>query len=392
MKIGIITYVKCDNYGAELQAYALQYKLNSMGFDAEVLDLEKQNKKMAGSLHTVKTSIKNRYKQFGFFKGTIAVCQLIRRKFQESQSNKKHIYDIQEKHKLFTDFFNLYIKHSTKYYTLKDLYQVDMPYDVFVAGSDQIWNYMQTDFLDIYFLQFANRLHAKKISYAGSFSVGEIPDSLKGVYKSLINNLEFISVRELNAQNIVKECSGRNAEVVLDPTLLLNKQEWKDNVACNKIFCKKKYVVIYTLSGSRYIYTLAKEIAKEMNAEVINIKNGFSRIKGDEDIIHLYNIGPREFISLFDKAAYVITDSFHGTAFSINFNIPFTTLLNPSSNMNSRVLSILKITKLESRILYDRGDREVPGSLIVDFSHVNQIISDWRLKSINFLINSLSSK
>ena len=89
------------------------------------------------------------------------------------------------------------------------------------------------------------------------------------------------------------------------------------------------------------------------------------------------------------NAAYMVTDSFHGTAFSINFNIPFTTLLNPSSNMNSRALSILKIAGLEDRILYDDGKNKMPSSLTINFNRVNDEIELWRLKSIQYLIDSL---
>ena len=389
MRIGIVTFVKCDNYGAELQAYALQKKLNDWGYDAEVIDLEKQKKNLA-SLRVIRKSIFNRYKQFGVLRGTISVFRLFFDKCALYASNKKNSKKIEEKHQLFSSFFNDFIRHSDKYYSLADIYNVELPYDTYIAGSDQIWNYMQTDYLDVYFLRFANRFHAKKIAYAGSFSVPAIPDGLKSRYNTLIKNLDYISVRELDAQAIVKQCAGRDAEVVLDPTFLLTKTEWVENVGIKGKYGDKKYVLIYTLSGSRYIYNLAKTIATRLDVEVINIKSDFKRVKEDKGIIHLYNVGPREFISLFENAKYVITDSFHGTAFSINFNISFTTLLNPSSNMNSRVLSILKITGLENRIIYDDGKNHIPQSIHINYSAVNDIIDDWRKKSVCFLETALS--
>lgn len=384
MKIGIVTFSRCDNYGAELQAYALQKKLNDLGYDAEVLDLEMQKKKLASTRVIVKAII-NRYKQFGLWKGTGKVIRLIVDKYALRQSTKRNQDKIVEKHKLFTSFFNDFTRHSNRYYSLSDVYTADMPYDIYIAGSDQIWNYMQTDYLDVYFLMFANRFHARKISYAASFSVPYIPDDLKRKYKKLIENLDFISVRELDGQRIVEECSRRKAEVVLDPTLLLDKKEWIENVGVAGEYANKRYVLVYTLSGSRYIYYLAKSVASQLGVEVINIKSNFCRTKGDEGITHLYNVGPREFVSLFEHAAYVITDSFHGTAFSINFNIPFTTLLNPSSNMNSRALSILKITRLENRLIYDNGENLLPNDLHVNYTKVNRIIEEWREKSLNYL-------
>ena len=384
MKIGIVTFSRCDNYGAELQAYALQKKLNDLGYDAEVLDLEMQKKKLASTRVIVKAII-NRYKQFGLWKGTGKVIRLIVDKYALRQSTKRNQDKIVEKHKLFTSFFNDFTRHSNRYYSLSDVYTADMPYDIYIAGSDQIWNYMQTDYLDVYFLMFANRFHARKISYAVCCLKKKIPDDLKRKYKKLIENLDFISVRELDGQRIVEECSRRKAEVVLDPTLLLDKKEWIENVGVAGEYANKRYVLVYTLSGSRYIYYLAKSVASQLGVEVINIKSNFCRTKGDEGITHLYNVGPREFVSLFEHAAYVITDSFHGTAFSINFNIPFTTLLNPSSNMNSRALSILKITRLENRLIYDNGENLLPNDLHVDYTKVNRIIEEWREKSLNYL-------
>lgn len=225
MKIGIVTYVKCDNYGAELQAYALQKKLNDWGYNAEVLDLEKQKKNLVSS-RVVRKAIINRYRRFGLFEGTKAVFRLILDKYAVYKSNKSNSDKLEERHALFSSFFNEFIRHSDRYYSLTDLYNVDLPYDTYIAGSDQIWNYMQTDYLDVYFLKFANRFNARKIAYAGSFSVPTIPDDLKSTYGELIKNLDYISVRELDAQKIVEVCSGRTAEVVLDPTFLLTKEEW----------------------------------------------------------------------------------------------------------------------------------------------------------------------
>lgn len=192
--------------------------------------------------------------------------------------------------------------------------------------------------------------------------------------------MDSIAVRELNGKDIVEKYSNKKATVVLDPTLLVRKQEWRQNVA-NEIKKGEKYVLIYTLSGSKYIRNLAKNIAKQIGdgCKVVNIKSDFRPEKND-GIEHLYQIGPKEWVGLIMNAAYMVTDSFHGTAFSINFNIPFTTLLNPSSNMNSRALSILEITGLKDRIIYDDGSNLLPKTLTVDYDRVNPIIDEWRKK------------
>lgn len=390
IKIGIVTFVKADNYGAELQAYALQKKLNMMGYDAEVLDLEKEQGVMSSSKRNIYISLKNRIRYYGFWRGCNKFIQAVLETLSERQANKNNQEQIKAKHRIFEHFFENKIKHSPEYIKLDDLANKNLPYDIYIAGSDQIWNYMQTNRLDVFFLKFANRFHARKISYAASFSVPSIPKDLENVYKPLIENLDAISVRENNALEIISKLSRKKAVQVLDPTLLLNRSEWVNDVAKpNYLPNLNKVVVIYTLSGSKYIYELAKGIAKKLDANVVNIKNGFSRVKGDDGIIHIMDAGPQEFISLLNKAVYVITDSFHGTAFSINFNIPFTTLLNPVSNINSRALSLLEMCKLTSRMIYDDGNNAFPKTLTVDFTEANYILSAWRKKSIDYLITNI---
>ena len=223
MKIGIVTYVKCDTYGAELQAFAMQYVYNKLGYDAEVLDLEKQNKDISSSLSTIIPAIVNRFKTYGI-NAPYKILQLVWDVIQRKKAKKSFAAEIQKKHELYTKFFNEKIKHSSKYYTLKNVYMEDMSYDVYVAGSDQIWNYMHTDYLDVYFLEFANRFKAKKIAYAASLSVPDLPARLHADYKRYFENMDSIAVRELNGKDIVEKYSNKKATVVLDPTLLVRKQ------------------------------------------------------------------------------------------------------------------------------------------------------------------------
>ena len=175
--------------------------------------------------------------------------------------------------------------------------------------------------------------------------------------------------------------------MVLDPTLLINSNEWTENVV-RLPEIKEKYVLVYTLSGSSYIKRLSQYVANRLNCKIVDMRIDFQKNK-DGNVITCYELGPREWVGLISKAQYVITDSFHGTAFSINFNKPFTTLVNPVSNMNSRVLSILEITQLTNRIIYDDGENIMPKDLTIDFRSVNQIIEQWRKKSIDFIHKSL---
>ena len=389
MKIGIITYVKCDNYGAELQAFALQWKLNQMGYDAEVVNLEKREIDLKKNPGVIYRSVKQRIKQQGF-KAVKSIFLKVKDTLTKLHAQTDCKVMIEKKHLLFENFFEQKIRHSARFYTLDEISKIDtLPYDILVAGSDQIWNYIHTDRLDVYFLMFANKLGIKKISYAASISINDIPKRLRKDYCKYLNNIDCLSVRELDGAAMIKRYWNMNAEVVLDPTLLITKEEWINNVAVEPAI-KDKYLLIYTLSGSPHIRNLAWNIANKLGLKVVNIKSNFVEEEPD-GTIHYYEVGPAEWVGLWSKASYVVTDSFHGTAFSINFNIPFTTLVNPVSTMNSRVLSILPIIQLTSRIAYDNVDRiDESEELDVDFGFANDIINLWRQKSLRFINKSLN--
>lgn len=387
MKIGIVTFVKCDNYGAELQAYALQWKLNQLGYDAELIDLQKIEKDLASNASSILPAIKNRFKVYGW-KAPFEIGKLVVDVLQRKLAAKKNESNAEEKHKLFLDFFDKFIRHSNRYYTIEEIRQAtDLPYDVYIAGSDQIWNYMHNDNLDVYFLEFAKEFGARRISYAASISAASIPAKYQDEYRNLLKNIQYLSVRELHGAKLIKELTGRDVEVVLDPTLLVTSEEWQNNVAKNPL-SGEKYVLVYTLSGSKYIQELCDNIAGRLGCKVVNMKINFRKDDSGK-MTDLFDLGPQEWVGLISGASYVVTDSFHGTAFSINFNKPFTTLVNPVSNMNSRVLSILKIMGLEDRIIYDDGTRKMPKELYVDYTEVNKRMEEWRHKSLSFIKKSL---
>lgn len=392
MKIGIVTYVKTAtcNYGAELQGFALQYKLNKMGYVTEVLNLHRvlpSNNKM---FDTFVNAVKNRFRKFDIMKATISSLSLIISVLKDRfylQVNKERF---EAKRKQFHDFFDDYIRHSESELYPNDLDTVELDYDTYIAGSDQIWNYKNSDRVDVFFLMFANRFNAKKISYAASFSVSSIPKELHSDYRKWINNLDYISVRETDGVDIVKDLTGRDAQLVCDPTLLLDKEEWlqqfKDTCLPN---IDGRYLLIYSMSHSPSVYEVAKKVAKRLGGiKIYNVKTNFTptRIKGITD---LYDVLPTSWIWLIANADFVVTDSFHGTAFSINFNKQFLTIQKRISALNSRVNTILTMLNLQDRICYDDNTNCIPVNNI-DFTLLNGVIDQWRQASLQFLINSLN--
>ena len=221
MKIGIITFSRCDNYGAELQAYALQKKLNGMGYDAEVLDLEMQKKELASS-RVIKKAILNRYKQFGLWKGTGKVFRLMADKYALRQSIKRNQDKIAEKHKLFTSFFNDFTRHSDRHYSLSDVYTVDMPiggYTDFYISSPPCGLLTEDTFVgrddNIGSFYCAERFRAQLLWFRQGYVEYKFPKEI--VYRKL-ESIEF-------AFEACAEAPGYRMEYPSDITVWINGKE-----------------------------------------------------------------------------------------------------------------------------------------------------------------------
>lgn len=394
MKIGIVTYVRTAtcNYGAELQCFALQYVLNQKGYDTEVINIHRVLPGNGKFTQMVKKAVKSRFEKMNFINASVSVAMLILSVCKDKYYNKKNHTIFLRKKEIFDNFFFRYIKHSDNEYYPNDLDTADLPYDVYIAGSDQIWNYNNSDRIDVFFLMFASKYKVKKISYAASFSVQSIPAEYRSLYNKWINNIDFLSVREIEGVSIIKQITGRQAELVCDPTLLLDKSTWKNVFENIQIpIRQERYLIIYTMSRSNKVFKIAKEIAKKLGIiNIYSIKMNL-RPNKDKDIKELQYVSPQQWVGLIMNADYVVTDSFHGTAFSINFNKPFTVVQNPISNLNSRVNTILSLLNLKDRIILNDVHTLPEFNLNIDYSRINPILDVWRKKSFDFLINSIKA-
>lgn len=389
MRIGIVTYVRTDNYGAELQGYALQRKLNLLGYDAEVLDIDKKDIDATTFREMARKAIIRRIKA-NPLKGCAEILSIIIRMLKSryihtQEAVKRNRQEARES--AFREFWKNEITHSghIKHQVLEEFVKTN-GYKALIAGSDQIWNYTRTSCLDPYFLMFAPK-GVKKISYAASFSVSKIPDLRKEEYKRLINNIDCISVRENEGEYIVNELTGREAHVVLDPTLLLEKEEWMKVASC-RINVNEPYLLTYSLNNSKSYWKIVNEYAKKHNLKIINLRHDFDDKKNPDYQTDVFDAGPREFLHLLANATLVITNSFHGTIFSINFRVPFICILNRISETNSRVESILKNLDLSNRMMYD-DDPDFGKSMRIDFRSARQKLEEDKEKSLKFLKDSL---
>lgn len=376
-KIGIITILHVNNYGAELQAFSLQYKLKQMGYDSEIINyLFYKNPKFKSSKKSqpfIKLTLKQKAKEFlyPYYKK----INTLPYKKQKDHRDKK-----------FQDFHDEYTDQTKEITTIDELYSTSFDYDIYIVGSDQVWNPGTNTNIEPYFLTFAPK-DKLKIAFASSFGVDKIDLGYKNKYKSLLNNLDFIGVREQSGVNIVDSLTEKQATLVLDPTFLLDKEEWLS--FSTKTELKKPYLLMYVLTDSDYMTNIAKTIAKEKKLQIVRIcKNAFVEDKS-ADVINIIDAGPKEYLGLFSKASFVLTTSFHGTCFSLNFNIPFYTILKKNKVNNSRQIDLLEYLGIGERILFVGDKIKDVKKLDINYSLVNEKLELKKEISINFLKKAL---
>lgn len=375
-KIGIITILKTNNYGAELQAYATQAILNKLGYKAEIIDYlfykNPGHRKTKASKPSFSHSIKKR------------LTETLYPIMAKLKANK---YDNNDRSFRFDSFHIQNTAMSQTYHTMEELYTAKSDYDVYMVGSDQVWNPGIYSSLLPYMLTFAPE-GKKRIAYASSFGVSTIPDECKWLYKEYLPKFSSIGVREKNAVGMVKELAEKEATWVLDPTLLLDKSDWS-KVASSSYNDKKDYILLYELTPCPYILELAKHFREKTGMEIIRIcKNACAEDK-DCTIMNIVDAGPAEFIDLFSKAGMVITNSFHGTAFSINFGKEFYTITPARKHNNSRQRSILELFGLQERLIAENTPISDISTKDIDHNAVAIKLNIEREKSINFLKNAI---
>ncbi len=274
--------------------------------------------------------------------------------------------------------FNKRIKWSKFSATADEISQdVVSYYDFFIAGSDQVWNpYYDFAGGKCDFLAFAQ--DEQKVSYAASFGVNEIPLDRKKEYTEYLQKFRAISVRERKGAEIVNELTGRTADVVLDPTLLLSSDEWKRYERKSKCCPKAKYIFVYALGEKNERFLNKLQCLKETYV-VFDVR--WVQKDGRE-----LPVGPAEFLYLIRNAEMVLTDSFHATVFSLLFHKKFITYNRSGLNMGSRIQSLSSVVGI-NKCMNEFGDLVCEGD--VDYKKVDKRLEQERIKSIEFLRKAL---
>ena len=375
MKIGIITFHFAHNQGAVLQCYALQKFLKKLGHDAEVIDY-------CPSYHTNRYSSKRN--PFIMASDTLKKnenLKIQKRLYKAARSFAKGIYIsvtgvYKLREKKFGDFAKRNFNLSRKYKTLKELQKNPPECDVYISGSDQLWNpeLVNNGFDGAYFLDFGAD-DVKRITYAVSLKEHYTLEE-KDEIQMYCKNIDVISSREKS--ETLDDLLGENYTVCIDPTLLLEKEDFAD--AENEIEEKEPYIFVYGFETTSNIVEAVNVISKETGFRVVN--GSPDRIKL-VNVTNLCNYGPGEFLSYMKNADFVITNSFHGTAFSLIYNKKFVTVAH--TTRGRRMTELLAKVGLSDRIWADCCDWKKE----IDYMAAEQKIKELKNYAAEYLAKSL---
>ena len=352
MQIKTITCHDVYNHGASLQAYALQTYLESMGHTVEIIDYKPDYL----SRHYLLWSVDNPVFDKPLVKQLYLLAKLPER-----------LIALKRKH-LFDEFTHKYLRLTIKRYHCNEELKVEPPLaDMYIAGSDQIWNTLFQNGRDVaFYLDFAPS-SAKRISYAASFATEDVADEYRPFVRRMLQNFDAVSIRERCSLPLLALLGRKDGVAVCDPVFLLTRIQWENVLPPNQI--REKYLLVYDTEFSPKVKEIAKRIAKEKNLKIYNVSA--SRIGyADKD---LWASSPIDFVQLIRDASYVVSNSFHASAFSIIFERDFC-VINRSEGINERMKSLLSNYKLEERLVAGYSEKLLNP---VDYQQVRpQVLKD----------------
>lgn len=363
MKVGVITFHNAMNYGATLQTYALQKALTKLGTEAAVINY-----------HTEPIDV--------LYLPARADTLGKKLMFAFSPDFRRKIREQKYKYQRYHAFLNKYIKIEGNYTQYSELEKTPPLYDAYITGSDQVWNVEHTGGFDgAYLLDFVKK--GRRISYAASIGSDYIPFQYKSQFEKSLEKFDAISVREQEGVKAVSQVCSKKAEIVLDPTLLLQREDY------NEILVEKKrpykYILVYMMETNKSMISLVNSISSTMGLPIIQ-RRQVSFFNNEAD--SFYTDTPGEFIGEILNAEYVITNSFHGTVFSIMYEKPFISMLHSSTG--SRVTDLLESLGLDEHIIRTASDFKTMSQFeIKDKAALRERIDKLAGKSMDFLKKSL---
>jgi hypothetical protein len=350
-----------------LQAYALQQKIKTLGFECENIDYRK-----IGVIRMPAFNWDNIKNPIAFLKSLLRYFLLPKKRAKAHRAFSKE-----------------YLSLSTKYYDKgANLQSLNDEYDAFIVGSDQVWNTKLISNDPVFFFDFVNQTR-KKLAYAASF--GHIYPTSDKLYNKILD-FDHIAVRELSAKKFLAENFNCQSTVTLDPVFLLSPEMWNNIALPPKN--DKPFIFCYVMKNDPYIDDFCMELSRKHNLEIIKIasvsnlmlRERFKRMK------LVFNAGPREFLGYMKKAEIVVTSSFHGAAFSVIFKKQFYSILdNGLENKNARIESLHNLLNIPNRVI-SIGQKKIIENEHIDFTKTEKLLKLEIQRSNRFIINSFEGK
>lgn len=326
MKIGIFTFFQ-TNYGAVLQAYALQHYLEQQdGVEVEIVDFTTPEHLKAHKVFQ-KPEGRNPLKWLKYYWRSLTLYNQLKKRVNRTW-----------------DFKNRYYHFTKRYSSMQDVLNNPPKEDIYITGSDQVFN-PRSPYMPVYYLGF-DKGAAKKVAYAPSFGISQFSEYLSQKIFPFIKEFDYLSCRESAGADYLTSLTGKTVPVVLDPVFLHDAEEWGKVAAAPDV--KGDFIFIYDLMGGDNLVSIAKRIKQQTKLPIVCLTgNRYNKYDVDRQV---YDAGPAEFIGWIKNASYVVTDSFHGTVFSLIFERQFFTFI-ANEKTSSRIKNILGKVNLAERII-----------------------------------------
>lgn len=383
-KIGLAIVYKYPDYGSMLQALATQLILTNLGYDSEAINTD-----------ILQLSINKR--KYKYFAQNIFDLSIVREKSKiigkklRIKIDRKIGNNQRTRETAFKVFCKKYFKQSRAFVSWNELSKECRNYDAVLVGSDQLW-LPSNVVADYYTLSFVPD-DVKRISYATSFGISEIPVRYERVYSKMLSRINHLSAREYSGQKIIKNLTGRDVPLVCDPALLLEASKW-DAIASKGRIIQEKYVFCYFMGDNPKQRNFARRLADKEGLKIVSLLHLDQYIASDEHYADItpYNVSPADFINFVKNAEYICTDSFHGTVFSILYSKSFFTFKRfnkkTSLSTNTRIYSLLDKLDLLSRLF--NADEDINTDLhIYNYVEIQKNLDKFRVDSMTYLKDSL---
>ena len=364
MKISLVTLHRVFNYGSVLQTYATQEIFKRLGHDVEVVDYiteQRTNKRLFLGSPKAPKSLKRM--AYIFLKSFSVII----------------------KKKTFGGFLKKNCNLTSKKYITADQLINDPPKaDIYVTGSDQVWNSKYNEGVDRgFFLEYCPE-DKKAIAFVSSFGKDKLDDSEKEITRKYLKKYSAISVREDSATEIISDL-GFDSTWLIDPTLQIDKSDWLK--IASKRLIKEKYLILMLLYNEDNDATkYARAIADAKGLKLVKLSWESHKPRSVDKLMS--HRSPQDFLSLFYHADFVVTNSFHGLAFSINFNKQF--VIVPRNEFNSRIESLLRLAKLENRLVDSTEKALRQSSELIDYTYTNSMLDEERKRADDFIKNAIT--